>query len=133
MKEKCLWGVRKGNEDWQEEVLISRPVAEFNKVKAQVIKLATADGFHKFRVSVLDLSVAPDFRKTVKRNPMDPQGVAAWLEAAYHEEKHGIMEYEKLYKRIEGVPDYAPLRKALKRIIKDEKRHMNTLSRILGF
>lgn len=71
--------------------------------------------------------------KKVNRNPIDPQGVAAWLEAAYHDERKGIIEYEKLYKRIEGIPEYAPLRKTLKRIIKDEKRHMNTLSRILGF
>jgi hypothetical protein len=71
--------------------------------------------------------------KPYKINPIDPQGVAAWLEAAYHDEKKGIIEYEKLYKRIEGVPEYAPLRKALKRIIKDEKKHFNMLSRILGF
>jgi rubrerythrin len=69
----------------------------------------------------------------IRNNPIDSSGVAAWLEAAYHDEKKGIIEYEKLYKRIEGVPEYAPLRKTLKRIIKDEKRHFNTLSRILGF
>lgn len=96
-----------------------------------IVHVLTKDNLHTKAMRLSEF--IRKFSKKTRSNPMDSQGVAAWLEAAYFDEKKGISEYEKLYKRIEGVPDYAPLRKTLKRIIKDEKRHMNTLSRILGF
>ncbi len=67
-------------------------------------------------------------------NPMSSMDLAAWLEAAYHEEKKGIIEYEKLYQKISGAaPEYAGVRRVLKRIIKDEKHHVANLTKLLKF
>lgn len=71
--------------------------------------------------------------RKVHANPMSKLDVAAWLEAAYHEEKKGIVEYEKLLGYIKDVPEYAGVKRLLKRIIRDEKRHVNALANILKF
>jgi hypothetical protein len=42
--EHCLWGVKEGNEDWQEELLSTNPEA-FERVKL----LAAKDGYGRFR------------------------------------------------------------------------------------
>ncbi len=66
MKEIVLYGKRADQtaDDWREELLLTNATPELiEKVKA----LATKDGFHSFRVAEIDLSVAPDFSKTVKR------------------------------------------------------------------
>lgn len=60
--ETCLWGTRNGDEDWQEQLLSTNP-DRFEEIK----KLATKDGFGRFRVVQLDLRVKPDFRKTINR------------------------------------------------------------------
>jgi len=54
--ETILWGVRDGNESWQEEILSTNP-ARFDEIKA----LAARDGFGGFRIGTVDLSTAPDF------------------------------------------------------------------------
>lgn len=54
--ETILWGVRDGNEAWQEEILSTNP-ARFEEIKA----LAAQDGFGKFRIGTVDLSTTPDF------------------------------------------------------------------------
>ncbi len=59
--ETLLYGVRNGNEDWQEELLTTNPDA-FERVK----ELAAADGFGRFRVATIDLSVPPDFTKVLR-------------------------------------------------------------------
>lgn len=61
MSEKVLFGVRQGDEDWQEVVLCTQP-ARFDAVK----KLAARDGFGRFRIAAIDLSAPPDFAKVVK-------------------------------------------------------------------
>ena len=58
--EKILYGVRAGNEDWQEEVLCTQE-ERFEEVKI----LASKDGFNRFRVAEINLIEKPDFRKTV--------------------------------------------------------------------
>ena len=60
MSESVLYGVKKGEEDWQEVILSTNP-ARFNEIKV----LAASDGFDRFRVAHIDLSVAPDFTRTV--------------------------------------------------------------------
>lgn len=62
-----------------------------------------------------------------RRNPMTPGDVSAWLEAAYHEEKHGIQEYEKLLRHLKGYPEYSRERNMLKKIVRDERRHLKML------
>lgn len=58
--EKTLWGVKEGDEDWKEHVLCTQ-VDRFEEVK----KLATRDGFGRFRISDLDLNKKPNFKNTV--------------------------------------------------------------------
>jgi hypothetical protein len=60
MIEHVLWGTRKGAPEWDEEPLCTQP-----ERFAEVRELAAADGFEKFRESAIDLSVAPDFSKTI--------------------------------------------------------------------
>ena len=57
--ETVLWGVRSGNEDWQEEILSTNP-ARFEAIKS----IAAKDGFGRFRVAIVDLSQPPNFRNT---------------------------------------------------------------------
>lgn len=61
MKESVLYGVKAGNEDWQESILSTNP-ARFDEVKV----MATRDGWGRFRVAVIDLDVPTDFAGTVK-------------------------------------------------------------------
>ena len=62
-KETVLYGIPKGEtERYMEDLLLTRATpALIEKVKA----LASADGFHSFRVATIDLNVAPDFRKVI--------------------------------------------------------------------
>jgi hypothetical protein len=62
-KETVLYGIPKGETERYTEVLLltNATPALIEKVKA----LASADGFHSFRVATIDLNVAPDFRKVI--------------------------------------------------------------------
>ncbi len=51
---KILWGVKQGDEDWQEQVLCTQ-ADKFDKVR----KLASRDGFNRFRVSHVDDRINP--------------------------------------------------------------------------
>jgi hypothetical protein len=61
--EYLLYGIPKGETERYTEVLLltNATPAKVEKVK----ELATRDGFHSFRVASIDLSVAPDFAKTL--------------------------------------------------------------------
>ena len=59
---KVLFGVRKGNESWQEEV-ISEHEDRFDAAK----KWATENGFDRLRIADIDLTTPPDFTKSVRR------------------------------------------------------------------
>ena len=64
--ELVLWGVKTGDEDWQQQILLAGPQAtpaNIEKVKV----LAAKDGFGKFRVAKIDLSQPPDFSKVFKK------------------------------------------------------------------
>jgi hypothetical protein len=65
MKETLLYGLPPGStERYQEVLLLTNATAEkIERVKV----LAARDGFHSFRVAVVDLSVAPDFTKVLHR------------------------------------------------------------------
>ncbi len=59
-----LYGLPKGEtERYQEVLLLTNATAELIE---RVKTLATRDGFHSFRVAVIDLSVKPDFTKAVR-------------------------------------------------------------------
>jgi len=64
-KETLLYGVRKGEPDWKEEILLSPEYATPENIE-KVKKLAAKD-FRKFRVAVVDLSVPPDFTKGLRK------------------------------------------------------------------
>lgn len=63
MREMVLYGLPKDATERHEEVLLLTRAtpALIEKVKA----LATADGFHSFRVTEIDLSTPPDFSKVI--------------------------------------------------------------------
>lgn len=60
--ETVLYGVRHGDEDWQEEILSTFPDS-FDRVKV----IAARDGFGRFRVAKIDLRTPPNFAKTIKK------------------------------------------------------------------
>lgn len=55
-QETVLWGVRNGNEDWQEEILSTNP-QRFEEIK----KMAAKDGFGRFRTATVNLDTPPNF------------------------------------------------------------------------
>lgn len=59
-KVKILWGVRVGDEDWQEQLITE----DESKIPA-AMAWARANGFDRLRVAVVDLSKPPDFRRAV--------------------------------------------------------------------
>ncbi len=60
--ETVLYGVKIGDEDWQEQIITTNPKA-IESAKAW----AKANGFDRLRVAKIDLSVPPDFRKAVNK------------------------------------------------------------------
>ena len=60
--EYVLFGVKIGDEDWQ-EVVISTNRKHFDKAKVW----ATANGYNRFRIAIIDLSKPPDFRRTINK------------------------------------------------------------------
>jgi hypothetical protein len=61
--ETVLYGLPKGStERYEEELLLSNATPELIE---RVKDLAAKDGFHSFRVAVIDLTMLPDFRRAV--------------------------------------------------------------------
>lgn len=58
--EILLYGRKLNSEEWEMEILCSQP-ERFEEVK----KLAARDGFGHFRVTEINLSAPPDFKKTL--------------------------------------------------------------------
>lgn len=63
--ETVLYGLPKGATERYEEVLLLSNATP--KKIEQVKALAAQDGFHSFRVAEIDLSIAPDFAKAVRK------------------------------------------------------------------
>ncbi|HVB58031.1 MAG TPA: hypothetical protein VNE63_16600 [Candidatus Acidoferrales bacterium] len=61
--ETVLYGIPKGSTERYDEVLLLTNATPERIEKVKV--LAAEDGFHSFRVAVIDLSKPPDFGKTV--------------------------------------------------------------------
>lgn len=63
--ETVLYGLPKdATERYEEQLLLTNATPELiERVKV----LAVKDGFHSFRVATIDLTVAPDFRRTLSR------------------------------------------------------------------
>lgn len=61
---KTLWGIRKGNEDWQEELITE----DETKIKAAK-KWAQENGFDRLRIADIDLNQNPldGFRNSVAK------------------------------------------------------------------
>jgi hypothetical protein len=62
MKELILYGLKKDEPTWKEEVISTIP-----KNFPKVIELAIADGFDRFRVQEIDLSIKPDFAGSIAK------------------------------------------------------------------
>lgn len=58
---KVLWGVKKGEPDWKEQI-----ITEQEERIEDAKKWATANGFDRFRIQTIDLTTPPDFKKTFK-------------------------------------------------------------------
>ena len=58
---KVLWGTRRGNEEWQEELITE---IESNIPAAQ--EWAKIAGFDRLRVAEIDIGIPPDFRQTLR-------------------------------------------------------------------
>jgi len=61
MKESILWGIKKGDPDWMQEI-ITNDKRNFEKAKAW----AKRNGFDRFRIAEIDTSKAPDFTNTLQ-------------------------------------------------------------------
>lgn len=64
-REYVLWGIPKGSTDPIDEKVLftqAKTPLDIERVKRK----ASADGWHSFRVQILDLDVPPDFSGTVK-------------------------------------------------------------------
>lgn len=59
--ERVLMGTRKGDEDWQEQI-ITTDETRF----AAARRWALDNGFDRFRVADIDLDTPPDFVKTLR-------------------------------------------------------------------
>jgi hypothetical protein len=59
---KILFAVRKGAEDWQEEL-----ITEVESRIPAASEWAKANGFERLRVAEIDENTKPDFAATVKR------------------------------------------------------------------
>ena len=65
MKEWILWALPRGEDrPWMEELLLTHATrSQIEKVK----KLAAKDGWHHFRVDVIDLTKPPDFESAIRK------------------------------------------------------------------
>lgn len=63
--EHVMWGLPKGSTERFDEVLLLSNAGNMQIVE-QVKRLAGADGFHSFRIAVIDFSSSPDFAGTVR-------------------------------------------------------------------
>jgi hypothetical protein len=59
--EKILYGVKKENPDYMEEIITTHS----DRIEAAKIWAAN-NGFNRFRVAEIDLSIKPDFIKTIQ-------------------------------------------------------------------
>lgn len=57
---KVLFAVRKGDADWQEQLITEQP----DKIQA-ASEWAKKNGFDRLRIADIDLSTKPDFTKTI--------------------------------------------------------------------
>ena len=62
MKESILWGIKKGDPDWMQEI-ITNDKRNFEKATAW----AKRNGFDRFRIAEIDTSKAPDITNTLQR------------------------------------------------------------------
>lgn len=62
MKEKVLYAVKDGDEDWQEQIITTYP-DRFSDAR----EWAQANGFGRFRIAEIDLSQKPDFARCIRK------------------------------------------------------------------
>lgn len=66
--EYCLWGIGPGDtERYQEQLLTAYPASQGVARTLRIQELAAKDGFHSFRVALVDLTTPPDFSRTLTR------------------------------------------------------------------
>jgi len=66
--EYVLWGTKKGDEDWEEQLIATADTTPEGKAKLEKAKAwAKQQGFDRLRVSQNDANIAPDFTKVFKK------------------------------------------------------------------
>jgi len=64
--EYVLYGIPKGETESYMEVILLSDASDSARVE-KVKQIAAKDGYHSFRLAKIDMTVLPDFAKTVKR------------------------------------------------------------------
>lgn len=66
-KEITLYGLKDGEESWEEQLITAAPDTTEGRAKIEKAKAwATANGFTTLRTAGIDLAIAPDFTKVVR-------------------------------------------------------------------
>jgi hypothetical protein len=66
--EYVLYAIRKGEEDWQEELITTADVTPEGEGKLEKAKAwAKQQGFDRFRIAKFNPDVPPDFRKVFRK------------------------------------------------------------------
>lgn len=66
--ETLLWGVKKGDPDYMEEILYKcQGYTNIDELKSKGQIWANENGYDRLRVSVIDLGTKPDFRHTINK------------------------------------------------------------------
>lgn len=63
MTEYVLWAVKRGDEDWQEQIITT-----CRERRDAAKQWATQNGFDRFRECEVNLDTPPDFRSTLNTN-----------------------------------------------------------------
>lgn len=66
MKETLLWGCKIGDPNYMEEILYQcKGYVNNGEIMSKGEKCAKKNGYDRLRISVIDLSIKPDFTKSV--------------------------------------------------------------------
>jgi hypothetical protein len=68
MTETVLWGVKKGSNDYMEEVLYQcKGYTNEEKLMQKGSLWAQENGYDRLRISKIDMAIKPDFTKTLNK------------------------------------------------------------------
>lgn len=65
MTEYVLYATKKGDEDWQEEIIAVDTKPATDSEMTEIRRILEAKGYNRIRVAVVDLSQPPSFGRSV--------------------------------------------------------------------